>query len=87
MYAGDMATFSISEARANLPAAVELARTEAVTVEKHGKPAAILISPEYYERLLDALEEADDVRAFDEAMADEGDNIPWEIVKADLGWT
>jgi len=33
-----------------------------------------------------ALEDSEDIAAFDEAMAEEGDNIPWDIVKADLGW-
>jgi len=27
------------------------------------------------------------VAAFDAAMAEDGTNIPWEQVKADLGWT
>jgi antitoxin Phd len=34
-----------------------------------------------------ALEDADDTAAFDAAVAEEGPNIPWEKVKADLGWT
>ena len=76
----------MSDARANLPDVIERARTEAVVVERHGKPAAVLVSPEQYERLMDALEEVDDIRAFDEAMADEGENIPWDQAKADLGW-
>ena len=33
-----------------------------------------------------AWEDAEDVAAFDAAMAEEGDNIPWQQVKADLGW-
>ncbi len=33
-----------------------------------------------------ALEEVEDVAAFDAAMAEGGDAIPWEDVKADLGW-
>lgn len=47
----------------------------------------MLFSAERYEELVDAIEEAEDVAAFDAAMAEEGDNIPWEGVKADLGWT
>ena len=35
--------------------------------------------------MTEALEDAEDVAASDAAMADEGDNIPWEQVKADLG--
>jgi antitoxin Phd len=46
----------------------------------------VLVSPERYEILLAALEDAEDVVAFDAAMAEEGANVPWEQVKADLGW-
>ena len=81
-----MATINISTARDNLPDAVELARTEAVFLERYGRPAAVLVSPERYERLLAALEEAEDTAAFDAAMEEEGPNIPWEQAKADLGW-
>ena len=41
---------------------------------------------EDHERMGEELEDAEDVAAFDEAMADEGPNISWEQVKADLGW-
>ena len=81
-----MATMNISAARDNLPEAVELARTEAVILERYGRPAAVLVSPERYELLIAALEDAEDAAAFDQAMAEEGPNIPWEQVKADLGW-
>jgi hypothetical protein len=33
-----------------------------------------------------ALEDADDVEAFEAAMTEAGPNIPWEQAKADLGW-
>lgn len=77
---------NMSAARENLPGAVELSRTEAVVLERYGRPAAVLVSPERYEQLVAALEDADDVAAFDAAMAEEGVNIPWDQVKADLGW-
>jgi antitoxin Phd len=81
-----MATINISAARESLPDAVELARTEAVFLERYGRRAAVLVSPERYEKLLAALEDAEDVAAFDVAMDEEGPNIPWEQAKADLGW-
>jgi hypothetical protein len=46
-----------------------------------------VVSPERYEELLEAEEELEDVEAFDAAMAEAGDAIPWEQVKVDLGWT
>ena len=81
-----MATMNISAARENLPGAVELARTEAVHLERYGRSAAVLVSPERYAQLMDALEDAEDTAAFDAAMAEEGPNIPWDQVKSDLGW-
>jgi len=81
-----MANMNISAARERLPDAIELARTEAVVLERYGRPAAVLVSPEQYEKLMAALEDAEDVAAYDEAMNEEGLNIPWEQVKADLGW-
>ena len=77
---------NISSARDNLPQVVETARTEAVFLERYGRAAAVVVSPERYEQLMAAVEDADDVAAFDEAMAEEGPNIPWATVKADLGW-
>lgn len=77
----------MSEVRDALPDAVTTAQTEAVVLERYGRRAAVLISPERYDELMDALEEIEDIREFDAAMAEEGPNIPWETVKADLGWT
>lgn len=81
-----MATISISAAREKLPDVVNIAQTEAVFLERYGKPAAVLVSPEQYNKMMDALEDAEDIAAFDAAMAEEGPNIPWAQVKADLGW-
>jgi PHD/YefM family antitoxin component YafN of YafNO toxin-antitoxin module len=85
-YDWDVATMKISDARDNLPAAIDRARSEAVILERYGQPAAVLVSPERYEQLMNALDDADDVAAFDEAMAESGENIPWADVKRDLGW-
>lgn len=82
-----MSRVDVSTARTNLAQILDDSREEDVLIERYGKPAGVLISPERHEELLAALEELEDLRAFDEAMAEEGENIPWEKVKADLGWT
>lgn len=81
-----MTAINISAARDNLSDAVERAHSEPVFLERYGRPAAVLISPERYAQLMTALEEAEDAAAFDAAMAEEGPNIPWDQAKADLGW-
>lgn len=77
---------AVSEAREKLAKAVETARTEAVFIEHYGKPAAVLVSAKRYEEKLAALEDAEDIDAFDAAMAEEGPSVLWGQVKADLGW-
>ena len=87
MYIGEVSKISVTDARGRLPELIDRARTEAVFLERRGKLEAVVLSPEQYDRMMDALEEVEDVAAFDEAMAEEGDSIPWAQVKADLGWT
>ncbi|MFT4258811.1 type II toxin-antitoxin system Phd/YefM family antitoxin [Microbacterium sp.] len=81
-----MSTINASEARKSFAALIETAQHEAVVVERRGEAQAVVLSPAEYERLKSAAEEAEDIAAFDAAMAEEGPNIPWEQVKADLGW-
>ena len=87
LYALGMATLNITHFRANLPDAIETAKTEAVILERNGRPAAVMVSPERYAELMDALEEQEDVAAVDAALAEGGEPIPWEQVMKDLGWT
>ena len=58
-----MARMSISKAREKMAEVIELAATEAVILEKHGKPTAVVISYERYDELMDALETLEDLAA------------------------
>ena len=87
MYNLSMAKVTMSEGRERLSEMVDVARNEAVFFERYGRPAAVMISADRYEEMMEALEEIEDISAFDAAMAEEGANIPWEQVKQDLGWT
>ena len=83
-----MATMGSSAARESFPEVIELAQSEAVTIERHDHlPIDVVISPERHAELIDAWEEVQDIAAFDAALTEEGESIPWEQVKADLGWT
>ncbi|MGB8196085.1 MAG: type II toxin-antitoxin system Phd/YefM family antitoxin [Acidimicrobiales bacterium] len=82
-----MVKISVSKAREKLSEVVEMSQTEPVELEHYGRRAAILISPDRYDEMLEAFEESQDVAAFDLALAESGDNIHWEQVKSDLGWT
>jgi antitoxin Phd len=82
-----MSRMSVSKAREKLSEVVQMAHSEPVVLEHYGRPAAVVVSPEYYDELLEVFEESQDVAAFDAAVSDGGENIPWEQVKLDLGWT
>lgn len=86
MYNCDMSSVSVADARSHLSDVIARSQKEAVFIERRGQRAAVVVSPERYERMLEALEDAEDAAAFDEAMAEEGENIPWDQVKKDLGW-
>lgn len=81
-----MASITASEARKSFAHVIDTAQREAVIVERRGEAQAVVVSPAEYERLRGAAEDIEDIAAFDAAMAEEGANIPWEQVKADLGW-
>lgn len=86
LYDLGMAKFTSSEARQTLSEVIALAQHETVTIERHGRAVAVVISPERHAELLDAWDESEDVAQFDAALAEGGDTIPWDQVKADLGW-
>ena len=80
-----MSEMTVSDARAQLADAIEAARRgDAVFLTRHGEAVAVLLDVEEYDRLVDAAEYEEDVRAIKRARR-EGDWIPWEQVKADLG--
>lgn len=82
-----MSKISVSKAREKLSEVVEMSQSEPVVLEHYGRAAAVVISPDHYNEMLEAYEEALDIMAFDAALSEEGDNIPWEQVKTDLGWS
>ena len=86
-YNHEMKQFSVSSARQHLAEVVEAVESEPVTLVRHGVPAAVVVSPALFESLLSAAEELDDIEAFDAAIAEREPNLPWDDVRAELGWT
>ena len=80
-----MSELSVSDARAELPAAIKKSQKSPVHILKHGEPVAVLISPTLYQEMLEAMEELEDIEAFDQAMLSNEKLIPWESVKKELG--
>ena len=76
-----MSRVDVSALRSNLAEILDATSIDDVLIEQDGKLAGVLISPERHAKLLESVEELEDVRAFDESMAKDGDNVPWEQVR------
>ena len=82
-----MAQYSASQARANFNNVLELAKSEAVEIHKHGKPAVVILDAMQFEKLLDYIEDLEDTVALLEHELNPGDPnewIPLETVLAEL---
>ena len=74
-----------TDAREHFSEALAASATEPVFITRHGKRVAALVTPEFYDRAIEALEDAEDIAAARAARDEPGESIPWEVVKADLG--
>ncbi len=72
----------ISEAKGRLSELVRQSEDADVLLVRHGRPAAVLISAERYDELLEEIEELRDRLSIHEA---EGVTVEWGRVKAELG--
>ena len=81
-----MTDISISEARANLPETIRRARKNPIRITTHGEAQVVLLDASTYEKMLEDLEELEDISAFDKALEDSAPGIPWDQVKKDLGF-
>ena len=50
-------------------------------VDKNGKTTNVIITKKDYDRILEYIEELEDVAAYDRAKKVKGDSIPWEKIK------
>lgn len=83
-----MAKYSASEARANFNEVLKLAKTEAVEIQKHGKPIAVILNAMKYEKLLDYIEDLEDnltVLEYENDPESFGKSISLEEVERELG--
>jgi prevent-host-death family protein len=88
LYDSYMTDVGVSEARNHLAELIDATRRtgEPIYVTRRGRPVAIILDPEIYQRLLDDAEDAVD-RAELRAAREDDDYVPWDEVKADLGLT
>ena len=80
-----MASYTITEARENLAEVIKKSAVEEVFLEKHGQAVAVVISPEVYERMLEAWEDIEDMKFAQTYTPDDEPGIPMEQVFRELG--
>jgi len=78
-------TMSAAEFRGRIGEAMDAVQREPVTVTNRGRARAVLVSVDFYERALEALEDDADIAAAAEARADDGPRVTQEELLADLG--
>lgn len=79
---GDM---TASDAREHFSEALAASGREPVFITRHGKRVAALVTPDFYDRAVEALEDAEDIAAAHAALEEDAPSVPWEVVRADLG--
>ena len=86
LYNSYMSELAVSAARNHFADAIEETRRsgEPVYVTRRGRRVAVIMDADAYNALVEQAEDAID-RAQLQAARDEGDYVPWEEVKADLG--
>jgi prevent-host-death family protein len=77
---------SASDARKDFADVVNRAayKGERIVLERRGKNVAAIVPIEDLE-MLEALEDRLDLEAAKRALAEGGENVPWETLKAELG--
>jgi len=84
-YRAYMSDMTATVARERFSEALATSSREPVFITRHGKRVAVLVTAEFYDRAIEAIENAEDIAAARAALAEDEPSIPWEVVKADLG--
>lgn len=86
LYDSYMTEITVSDAREHLADVIASASRSGgpVYLTRRGKPVAVVVDPDVFERLLSDAEDALD-RAELAMARDEHDYVPWDQVKAELG--
>ncbi len=76
---------STAEFRSHLGEHIDAAQREPVTITSRGRARAVLVSPDFFDRALHALEDAEDVAAAEAARAEPEARVSHEELRRELG--
>lgn len=80
-----MAIRNSNDARTQWAELIDLVRTEPVHIERRGREVAVLVSPGFFERAIEALEDIEDITAAEEAVAEDGPLVSHAELMRELG--
>jgi antitoxin Phd len=78
MYNPSMRTFALSDANQDLSSLIDRAAEEPILITRQGKEAAVVISPSLYQEMTEAMEDLEDIAAYDAAKARKEDSVLWQ---------
>lgn len=71
--------------RNHLGDALDTAQREPVTITNRGRARAVVVSAEFYERAIEALEDREDLLASRASQAEDGERMSLDELRAELG--
>ena len=80
-----MKSFALSDANHDLSMLVDKAAEEPILITRQGEEAAVVISPSLYQEMTEALENHEDITAYDSAKTRQEDSVLWQDARKDLG--
>jgi len=80
-------TMTATDFRSRIGEAMDTAQREPVTVTHRGRPRAVLVSAEFYERAMTAVEDIEDLAAVAASRDDTEPTVTLAELRAELGLT
>jgi prevent-host-death family protein len=73
-----MKSFALSDANQDFSLLIDRAAEEPILITRQGKEAAVVISPSLYQEMTEAMEDLEDIAAYDAAKARKEDSVLWQ---------
>jgi prevent-host-death family protein len=73
-----MKSFALSDANQDLSSLIDRAAEEPILITRQGKEAAVVVSPSLYQEMTEAMEDLEDIAAYDAAKARKEDSVLWQ---------
>lgn len=74
-----------NDARTQWAEMIEQVRDEPVHIQRRGRAVAVLVSPEFFDRAVEALEDIADIEAVDAALAEDAPLVSHDDLMSELG--